>query len=555
MLFAKNKLYISVSLIAITILLGLVLTPSQVYALNTATPYIRLEEIKFYWGPSSKAVQMIDHVTDRVLPVPEWDYSAGTNEPACYVRGTTIVVQARFRLLRYYNAIKGARIWATGSLGGLGEKPVIFRDGWSSYVSFTAVEPLPDVVSVNNITWDWWYRDVNGIGTPPAKMGVSSTHEVFAVWKDPLDPPIYKSVTRWTTQWTTGAGDANTTKDIADAIISKEHLSGLHYGYPAWTVDDILDTGGGMCGGWYKMFHEMCGDQGVYVYNRCYILKNDAAPYPEKKWIGIVIKDPGLNNPEPTWPYRWWYDVDTKYPYPDDSDVHEVYEKRYIFYSPSDGHCVNFLLYDGKIYLYDASFGTGPWPDTFDHIPSGDYKGTALHNFRVNYHDIAIDHMEGTIYMADHSTETLDVKSSLIPDLRVPDDPTTFEMHYYFVGSEAFKEKMANLRSLIAQMDLEAFTDAEKPAVFTEEYIECLKKVRVILSDPNRLVDWCDVQNAILRLGEIGCMNTIPTLMGVLNRSEELVIPTESPFPTSISPLDMLKSTAIDSIISILRSA
>jgi len=551
MLFTKKKLTSSIALIAIITLSSLMLTPSQAHALNTAIPYIRVEKIAFYWGPSSTAVQMIDHVTDEVLPAPEWDYSAEINEPACYVRGTRIVIQAKFRLLGYYNVIKGARILASGSLGGLGEKPVTFSNGWSSYVSFTTAEPLPDVVSVNNITWDWWYRDINGWGTPPVKMDVSSTHEVFAVWKNPLDPPIYESVAKWTTQWAAGAGETNTTKDIADAIISKVHLSGLHYGYPAWTVDGILDIGGGMCGGWYKMFHEMCGDQGVFVYDRCYILKRDAAPSPETKWIGIVIKNPGLNNPEPTWPYRWWYDVDTEYPYPDDSDVHEVYEKRYIFYSPGDGHCINFLLYEGKVYLYDASFGTGPWPDTFDHIPSGDYKGTALHNFRVNYHDMAIDHMEGTIYMSDASTRTLDVKSSLIPDLRAPSDPATFEMHYYFMGYP-LKEKMEDLRSVIAQMDTNAFTDVEEPAVFNEEYNECIEKVKAILTDPNRLVDWLDVLHAILRLGEMGSINTIPTLMGVLNRSEELLISAESPFPTSMSPLDTLKSTAIDSIISIL---
>jgi hypothetical protein len=557
MLSVKNKLFSSVSLIAITILLGLVVTPLQVHALDTialdaSTPYIRVEKIKFYWGSSSKAVQMIDHVTDKVLPVPEWDYSEGTDEPACYVRGTTIVIQAKFRLLGYYNAIGGARIWANGSLGGLGERPVRFTNGWSEYVSFRALESLPDVVSVVNVTWDWWYRDVNGRGTPPVKMPASSRHEIFSVWSAPLDPPIYKSVARWTTQWATGAGDANTTKDIADAIISKEHLSGLHYGYAAWTVDDILDIGGGMCGGWYKMFHEMCGDQGVFVYDGCYILKRDAAPYPEKKWIGIVIKDGGLNNPEPTWPYRWWYDVDTTYPYPNASDVHAVYERRYIFFSPYDGHCINFLLYDGEVYLYDASFGTGPWPGTFDHIPSGDYTGKELHDFRANYHDIAIDHMEGTIYMSDGSTETLDVKSSLIPDLRVPEDPSTFEMHYYFTSSQHayIEERMKELRSLIAR--IKPFADVEEPPPFDEELDKCIEELEPLLSEPNKAVELLDVLETICRLGQIGNVNVISTLMDVLGRSEEVVVSPGSPLPTSMTPLEMLKSAAIDSITTIL---
>jgi hypothetical protein len=552
----KKSLNIRALFIAITILLSLLITPLHVKApenptIGGASSFIRADKIMFYWGTESDAIQMLDHLTDKVLPVPEWDYSSGTNEPACYVRGTTIVVRVEFRVLKFRNAIGRARIWATGSLGGLGEQVVEFRNGRSGYVTFNAVEPLPVVVSVNNVTWNWWWRDLNGLGTPPVKMDVSSSHEIFGVWETPLDPPIYKKVTRWTTQWASGAGDMNVTKDIADAIIKNEHLSGLHYGYPAWSVDDILDIGGGMCGGWYKMFHEMCGDQGVFVYDRCYILKRDAAPHPETKWIGIVIKDGGLNNPEPTWPYRTWYDVDSTYPYPDDSDVHSIYEKRYIFYSPSDGHCVNFLFHDGNVYLYDASFGTGPWPDTFDHIPSGNYMGAALHDFRLNYHDIAIDHMEGDVYMSYGTTRQLDIKSSLIPDLRVPGDPSTWEMHYYFTGYPLI-EKMRKLRSVLAQIDLEDFTKSDESEMLDKEYLECVEKVRAILREPMKPIEWLDVQQAIISLGEIGNRKAVPTLMSLLTRSEELVLPQDYPYPTSMSPLDMLKSTAIDSIVAIL---
>lgn len=551
MLPIKNRLFFNTALIVVIILSSVIIVPLQVYAQEAVTPFIRVERIKFYWGPSSGAIQMLDHETDKVLPVPEWDYSARINKPACYVRNTQFVIQAQFKLLRYTNFVSRVRIWANGSLGGVEEKLVTFKNGWSDYVAFTVNEPLPNYVCVTNVTWNWYYRDVNGLGTAPTKMTVSSTHEIIAVWKTPLYTPIYEKVVRWTTQWCTGAGDLNTTKDICDSIISKEYLSGLHYGYPAWSVDDILDIGGGMCGGWYKMFHEMAAGQGVYVYDRCYILKRDCAPSPEIKWIGIVIKDPGLNNPEPTWPVRWWYDVDGKYPYPSDLDIHAVYEKRYIFYSPYDGHCVNFLLFEGKVYLYDASFGTGPWAEPFDHIPSGDYKGTALHNFRVNYHDIAIDHMEGTIYKAGGTTATLDVKSSLIPDLRNPDDPTTFEMHYYFTGS-MLEEKMETLKTIMTHAGLTIFAETEASTVFQGEYAECVRKVKIVVENSNKPVDWFDILNAIVRLGEIGDPNALSVLFGVLNRNTDLVVSDGVLLPSSMSPLDMLKSAAIDSIISIL---
>jgi len=353
-------------------------------------------------------------------------------------------------------------------------------------------------------------------------------------------------------------GDGNTPKDILDAIISKEHLSGLHYGYPAWSVDDILDTGGGMCGGWYQMFHEMAGDQGVFVHDRCYILKNDAADFPEVKWTGIVIKDPGLNNDEPTTSARWWYDVDETYPYPlitvsenDVDDMRKVHEKRYLFYSPNDGHCVNFLLYAGEVYLYDASFGTGPWQDTFDSIPSGHMYGEDLNDFRANYHDIAIDHMRGNIYYSDgsgHESDyrTLDVKSTLIPDLRVPGDPDTYEMHYYWVGPYTIADSGERAARSTDQADEEEQSGGKGGVV---SYRECIERVNTVLSDPSTPVDWLAVKEAITHLGKIGDIRCSSSLAKILERKLELVLITGVPLPSAMSPLDMLKAAAMDALV------
>ena len=85
------------------------------------------------------------------------------------------------------------------------------------------------------------------------------------------------------------------------------------------------------------------------------------------KWNGIVVRAAGLNLKEPVTDPGVWRDVDRKaaYPYPlylgDSStrdDVTMVTERRWIFYSPYDGHCIDFLEYGGKVYLYDPSFGT-----------------------------------------------------------------------------------------------------------------------------------------------------------------------------------------------------
>jgi hypothetical protein len=153
-------------------------------------------------------------------------------------------------------------------------------------------------------------------------------------------------------------------------MIKRLSRSGLQYGKPAWTTGAILDTGGGMCGGWSAMFAEMAGAHGVSAPNKCFVLQNDAAPSPEVKWGSIVIKAPGLNRSEPAVDLGEWRDVNRKSAYPDplylddssdEDQVQWVSEKRYAFYSPYDGHCINFLEYGGKVYLYDA-YSEPNWP-------------------------------------------------------------------------------------------------------------------------------------------------------------------------------------------------
>ena len=174
----------------------------------------------------------------------------------------------------------------------------------------------------------------------------------------------------------------------------------------------------------------MAACQGVLADKRCYLLQNDAAASPEVKWNAIVIKAGGLNQPQPTASAFNWLDVDTVYPSPSSGDITYHNEKRYHFYSPGDGHCINFLQYNGTLYLYDASFGIGPFANTFTRLPSGSLTGTALTNFRTNYHDQTIDYMYGNIKKSDNTYQQLTIKTTLITDLRNPSDPSSYEIKY-----------------------------------------------------------------------------------------------------------------------------
>jgi hypothetical protein len=140
----------------------------------------------------------------------------------------------------------------------------------------------------------------------------------------------------------------------------------------------------------------------------------------------MLIFAPGLCRTEPTFSAQNIRKVDTVYPCPvylgDASSTDDVtleYRKVYEFFAPGDGHCINFLDYEGALYLYDLSFGTGPWQNTFSSLPSGIMRGAALHDFRINYMNIAIDYMRGNIYADKGSGCTtlskLDINSDIIP--------------------------------------------------------------------------------------------------------------------------------------------
>ncbi len=404
-----------------------------------AIPPIDIGEISFNWGEESSAINLKARVNkaDVAVPIPEYVKGAAS-EPAAYVRNAAVTIQARFVANSPLNQVT---VWAEGSLGGLPKKTVDFGGATSSpSVDFTALKRLPNKIGVNKIVWKWKYMGLDG---KVRDMGKTS-HVAYTSFAAPLSTPVYKELMAWTADWASNLGNE---KQITDAIIRKLGRSGMQYGMAAWDTATMLDAGGGMCGGWSQMFADMAATHGVFLHRRCFILQNDAVPSPEAKWLYIVIKAAGLNRSEPaTDPWNWG-DVDKKsaYPYPlylgnlsKKDDVNYVTEKRWAFASPYDGHCIDFLEYDGKVYLYDPSFGKGPFNNTFTSVPSGSMTGTALSTFRTNYHDKAIDYLRGVIaYRSCRTCEPetdpsfeLDVKTKNIPALRDPATPETFEMHY-----------------------------------------------------------------------------------------------------------------------------
>lgn len=371
---------------------------------------------------------MYDACTKQPIDTPEFDYDSGRHNPAAYVRNKgTLTVRTKWRVLS--GSISQAFVSATGSLGGFPPILVTFVNGESDWISMTTQEPLPDSIATTLVTWQWEH-EINSSGKQP---GLQTQHEIYSVNKTPLTNPVYLDLVKWTTAWCSAVSDTADDKAIADSILNGFASTGvIKYGAAGWDTAEILCTGDGMCGGMVQVFYDACGSQGVHVAQSCFVLWDAALLSPEFKWKSMLIYSPGLGRSEPTYPEQTIKQVDSAYPCPkylDDSstadDVECENHKAYEFFAPIDGHCINFLNYENQLYLYDLSFGTGPWEGTFSTLPAGIKQGMDLYGFRENYMNKAIDYMRGTVNYKNNSFRgkcyyhktgnNLDIKPSIIP--------------------------------------------------------------------------------------------------------------------------------------------
>ncbi|MFX0108974.1 MAG: hypothetical protein ACFE7R_11870 [Candidatus Hodarchaeota archaeon] len=267
-----------------------------------------------------------------------------------------------------------------------------------------------------------------------------SSHRICTTWRrlesnpqERLSDWVYKKPMLWTSEWATGKENE---KGICDAIITNLHKSGLSYGKGFWSVRSMLINGGGMCGGWYQMFQHMAHCQGVFIHRRCFFVDLRELPHEsgesEINWRAINIKSPGLNLDEISEDLaseRTFRDDDSEYPIRSTTLISERRERRWIFLGPGDGHCINLLPYQGKLYLYDACFGTGP----FDIEPFGGAEaplppsnfvilgGAELSSFKRVYLDGAVDYMMGSLIGPDGvfygDIPGITVRTEVIPEI------------------------------------------------------------------------------------------------------------------------------------------
>src|SRR5579864_883774 len=362
--------------------------------------------------PGGQAIKLRDPATNQFIgTTPEWVASV-RNEMAAYVRATRPEMRVIFRGTPAVNGTY--TVGADGMPIQVDERRVTLAfdpgSGLSAPEVFRANGNLPDQIGLHPTTLHWYVREMPAPAhCPPAG---TSTHLIATSWRALATAPapeaglsnwVYRPLMEWTCRWAAGQNDE---KAICDAIIASVASSGLRYGVLGiYEVRDLLLNQGGMCEAWYKTFQQMAQCQGIFVYRRRFLVDWRQVANGEVLWCAIVIRRGGLNHAVPTHDASNFHDNHVGFPIPAGMafPIVNITERRYRFWGLPhyhyDGHCINFLEYNGELYLYDACFGMGPiqvnapLPVNNLNVVQG---GANLAPFKAAYLDHAIEYMLGS---------------------------------------------------------------------------------------------------------------------------------------------------------------
>ncbi|MCP4154302.1 MAG: hypothetical protein GY757_41645 [bacterium] len=535
---------------------------------------IEMYSIQFDY-PKSDAISLRDVQTDQLLTEndrPEWVKST-RNEPAAYPRGTQPVIMVRFFVVKASMAGKYT-IGAKGNIANIAEKTVKLEfdrfhgAGISATIEFEFEAPLPGAIGLHHLTLSWYATPV---GSEKTFFLGDSEHKICTTFRKPelnddddeIHDWVYTPLMLWTSEWAAGKDNE---KDICDAIIENLYRSGLQYGIPGWNVRYILLTGGGMCSGWYRVFQQMAHCQGVYVYCRWFgvVWRENFLREKQVAWNGIVVSDGGLNQINPTYPPAYFHDNDVEFPIKDKIKMKDpAVDYRYVFcgnsHGPYDGHCINFLQYEGKLFLYDPSFGKGPIEVDMALPPENDeiWGGKKIASFKANYLDKNVDYMLGSFYNGDKLYETkeydkngesllvpaygMTVKTSLIPDTFMENGKQYDSLAFYWGLIAGWREKTP--------------ATAEEEEETTKKKMDPKDSIRLLesLHSPDgarKRCDMDDIISAINSLGKaLGEKETDPKsaqhLSDIVTKKIHIPLHPTSRLPHSMCPEDMVKFSAL----------
>ena len=393
-------------------------------------PALRIASVQFAFEGNPAVIPLRDPRTlDFLGASPEWTL-AGSRHPAAFIGGSRPRVRVTFQ--RAAGAASDSRPWRISARGthghGLTARTVHLTfdaNGKSQPVDFRFAKAVPRGIGEVRRHWRWhaehaghnhafgvtrhhiyhtWRRAIE-----PAAWAVTSERQQGPFGK-PDAPWVYLPLMHWTCRWAAGR---NTDKSVCDAIIANVRRSGLRYAVTAYNVGQMLQEGGGYCGGWFRMFQAMAGAHGVRVHRRAFLTDWRMEHRDIMRWCAIVVSAPGLGRRRPAEAASLFHDSNMgrarHYP------IQRFRVRRYRFWgapgSKADGHCINFLQYRGRWYLYDACFFDRPVALRDFKLPRASAQRTVaverLGTFQKAYLNRAVSHMLGSLRHGDKLYKTV----------------------------------------------------------------------------------------------------------------------------------------------------
>ena len=407
---------------------------------------INITDIWFNWGEESNAITLYDSNTERPIITPEYNLENKRNNSAAFIRNSELQIKVKFSSETNDDAL----IRATGDLIDFSEEQVLIENGISDWVIFNSIGTLPNNISNIDVKLNWEYFNDASLEWESIEQ---TSHKIYCLNKEPLNEILYEEFADWTTVWCENL--ENDDKILTDSIFNgfvKDEV--IRYGDYGYEVAEILQTRDGMCGGLSWILLEACATQGVEIYWFGFQVQHTG--FPEKLWHAMLVLDPGLGCEKPgvLSVKRLFRITNEVYPNPEyqgifnkNDDIEIKYMHTYLF-SKNSGHAVNLLPYNNTVYLYDLSFGNGPYTDIFTEIPEKGYHTSAeTGKFRTDYFNKAVDYMYGRISYTNKNgkirltLKKFAVKTELIPDEINGENQIEFYFHCFNSSSDIDKSK------------------------------------------------------------------------------------------------------------------
>lgn len=153
---------------------------------------VSLESLSFNYDENhadSDAISIRESYSGNHISAPEWEVG-GKNEPAAYIKGSTVKIQPKFKIVPADASakikVKAVSANKESVLGDLKETEIDLAATTPSLIELE--KKIPDKISKTTEAWDWKLTSFNGKPPINQDIGKSTGHVVYILWGKPKTP-------------------------------------------------------------------------------------------------------------------------------------------------------------------------------------------------------------------------------------------------------------------------------------------------------------------------------------------------------------------------------